>query len=213
MKNIKLNVPLITQTNDYDCSIASLKMLLKYYGKDIEYGDLKNRLSKYVNREERHIEASAILLSELGFQVYFVNYNKTVLGDDLRNLTEKDLSTFRAALDDSKDSINEFKKTKIKLAIDFIEKGGHILTSPPNLDLLIGFLEKENPVILCVKLSILRGKTEITGNHYVVLTGIENNKFLINDPSPNFSKPYSIDREIIEEAWNKTGSYALWVEN
>lgn len=212
MKQVKLNVPLIAQIDNYDCSIASLKMLLEFYGNYIEYEDLKNRLTQYVNKKERHIEASAILLVELGYQVYFVNYNKTVLGDNLLNLTEKDLPTFKSALDSIKESGNEFKKTKIKLATDFIEKGGHISTFPPDPNLFIDSLSRGNPVILCVKLSILRNSSEAKGNHYIVLTGVENDDLLINDPSPNFDKPYRVNREIVESAWNPTGSYALLIK-
>lgn len=212
MRDIALKVPLVIQRNKFDCSIASLQMLLQYYGKDISYDELKSRLNIYVNKNERHIEASAILSAEEGFNVHFINHNKTVLGDTLQNLTEKDLAKFKSAYAECKEGNNEFKKTKIKLTIEFIKKGGHLSTAEPDFNLLTGALTIGNPIILCVKVSTLRSDADLKGNHYIVITGIQNKKLVINDPSPKYKSPYIMDMEIIISAWNQTDSYALWIE-
>lgn len=84
-------------------------------------------------------------------------------------------------------------------------------TNKPKLDLIEENLNKGIPVIVGVNNAELRQNPNAKYNHYIVVSGIRNNKFIITDPSPNFPEPYEVDKNILEKAWYAMGAYVLVV--
>lgn len=203
-----LNVKRVEQTKDFDCSLGCVAMIMNFYGEDINLQNLQEELSGYVNKDERHIEASAIFLLKQGYEVFFQNYNLRVLGDNLTDRIEKDIDKFQNELNNLSGE-DPFKKTKLKLALEYIQKGGKLSTFKPTIQIIKDNLEKGTPVIVGVNNAELRQNTEIEGNHYVVVSGIDDEEFIITDPSPNFPEPYKVKKDTLEKAWYKMGAYLL----
>lgn len=149
MSDIKLNIKRIEQKDNFDCSPACVVMIMSFYGDEISVSELETKLSDYVNKDERHIEASVIFLLEQGYDVFLQNYNQKVLGDNLINLTEEDQSKFEEEFNNLSEE-KSFKRTKLDFTLKFIKNGGKLSTSKSNIEVIEKNLEKERPIIVVV---------------------------------------------------------------
>lgn len=208
--SIDLKVPLFQQDNDKYCSLVCVQMLMHYFGDKISLNDLTREVN-LIDSDEIHIENAAIFASKRGYETYFYHYNTSVIDKEIVDIKEKDIKT----LEDKLGSLQEtdgFRKNKLTLNIEYIKTGGHLSTSLPTLELIDKNLSEKIPTIISIKNQVWQLSPTNNSNHYIVVTGKDSDKYLINDPSPKQTKPYWVDENLLLLAWYKTGVYALFIK-
>lgn len=212
-RKILLDVPLVKQPlGSIECSIASLKMVLEYYGDNTPYTDLVKSLSEWINEEERHIQGVAIYLVKRGYDVKFSHYD--LLDEETENLTEKDSGVLEGKLKTVPDEKgNKFRRKKISLDLEYIKAGGKYSTKLPDLSLIENALSEKTPVIVVVNLRIFLLDPTRTNNHSVVIIGEEDDYYIVNDPGHAKEGQYKVSKMRLLMAWYRCGAYALVIKN
>lgn len=205
----KLDVPLIKQREEsYHCQLATLLMIMEYFKDGVSYDELLEHLNKYVLEDGMHNQGPAIYLLERGYDVFFGHHDLGVLTPEIENITEKDVNQLEEVLNTIPgDDKNEYRKEKLSLDIEYIKKGGKYSTKLPTLTLIDEYLEKDIPVVL----GAVRNKglhldpVASNKNHAVVVTGMNDNEYYVNDPSPKSEGQYSINKDRLLHAWYNAG--------
>jgi len=174
----------------------------------MEYDELLKELDPYLLEGGMHNQGAAIYMSKRGYKTLFAHHDVGVLSPDLENKTEKDLSLFERALSETPDDEkNAYRRQKLALDIEYMKTGGLYSSTLPDFELIDGYLEKGVPVILgALKNKALHLRPAAgEANHAIVVTGKEDDTYLINDPSPNSPGQYSIHKSRLLHAWYNTG--------
>jgi len=204
-----LFVPLIQQTDDFDCSIAALKMVMDYWNDPVPQPKLKQDLSEWINKEERHIQGAAIYLAKRGYEVWFTHHDPGVIDKTTENINESEKEKLSEVLKNSSEKTSDFRKKKVQLDIEYTESGGHYSTSIPTLDTLDANIKNGIPIIICVNVRVWSSNPNANTNHYVVVIGKENDDYIVNDPSPKVKNSYKVNENKLLMAWYVTGAYTL----
>lgn len=207
---VNLNVPLKHQKSDSkDCSIIAIQMVMEYWNDTISFDELSTLLSDYINEKEIHMEGGAIFLSKRGYETYFGHNDRNVTGDNLVDVTEKDLAKLENALKELSGVSSSFRKRKLELDIEYIKTGGKYSTQAPNLDLIDSNLKNKIPIIVCISQRAWRDDPNNRANHYIVVKGKEGDNYIINDPLPEYTESYKVNQEKLLKAWQACGGYTL----
>ena len=211
VEKISLNVPFIRQADNFDCSIAALQMIMRYWGDAVDYIVLKRELSPWINEKEKtHLQGVGIYLARRGYEVYLNYHDANVIDKAIDGITELEKDQLVEALKRIPDETStQFQRKKISLDIDFIESGGKYSTVIPTLALIDSRLANKVPTMICVKLQIWKSNPSIKNNHYVVIVGKENDHYIINDPGSNITGPYRVQKDKLLMAWYACGAYTL----
>lgn len=210
-RGIWLDVPLIRQADSFDCSIASLQMIMRYWGDMVDYKVLIRDLSPWINEKEKtHIQGVGIYLAKRGYEVHLNYHDTNVIDKAIDGVTESDKTRLVEALKKIPDNdLTQFRRKKLSLDIEFIESGGTYNNEIPTLALIDSNLENKIPVIICVKLQIWKSNPDIKNNHSVVIVGKEGDEYIINDPGSNITGPYRVHKDKLLMAWYACGAYTL----
>lgn len=202
---MKLKVPLIQQREgSYHCQVASLLMVMSYFGDHIDYDDLLAELRQYLLEDGMHNQGAILYLRKKGYETFFAHHDLEVLNPDIENVSEKDIALLEKALSEtSDDEKDKYRKEKLALDIKYIKAGGKYSTRLPDFKFIDEYLEKEIPVVLgAVRNKALHlNPTAGAGNHAIVVVGKEGDHYFINDPSPNTAGEYSIHTDRLLHAW------------
>jgi hypothetical protein len=206
---MKLELPLIQQREgSYHCQVATLLMVMSYFGDKVDYDDLLEDLKSYILDGGMHNQGAIIYLRKRGYNTFFAHHDPGVLSPEIENITEKDIAALEAALVEAPDDDkNAYRKEKLALDIEYIKTGGMYSTKLPDLKLIDEYLEKNIPVVLgAVRNKALSlNPTASEGNHAIVITGKEGDKYFINDPSPKSQGQYSLHKDRLLHAWYNAG--------
>ncbi len=211
VEKMSLNVPLIRQADNFDCSIAALQMIMHYWGDPVDYAVLRRELSPWINEKEKtHSQGVAIFLARRGYNTFFAHHDPAVVEKTIDGITEKDLSLLEkhlASVEDNEQTA--YRRKKLGLDIEYIKTGGAYSNAIPTLTLIDSRLANKVPTMICVKLQIWKSNPSIKNNHYVVIAGKENDEYIINDPGSNITGPYRIQKDKLLMAWYACGAYTL----
>ena len=206
---MKLNVPLIQQREGtYHCQVASLLMVMAYFGDTVSYDELLLELAPYFDEKGMHNQGASIYLRKRGYETLFAHHDIEMLTPEIENLTEVDIQLLEKSFEETpKDEKNEYRKMKLTLDKEYIQAGGKYSSKLPTLDLIDEYLERGIPVVLgAVRNKALHLKpTAGQGNHAVVVIGKEGDEYLINDPSPQSEGQYFIHKDRLLHAWYSSG--------
>lgn len=206
---MKLEVPLIQQREgSYHCQVATLLMVLQYFGDNTSYDELLEELAPYLLSGGMHNQGAAIFMCKRGYRTFFAHHDLGVLSPDIENISEKDIEILEKALAETpEDEKNAYRREKLLLDIEYIKSGGLYSSKLPNFSLVDGYLEKGIPVIFgAVRNKGLHLKPATgEGNHAIVITGKEGESYFINDPSPNSPGQYTISKNRLLHAWYNAG--------
>jgi len=199
---IKLDVPLIKQSTETDCSLTCGLMLLRYYKYRVSRKDL---FSKFKKDKLNIFELASILephLKRRKIKINFFNYNFFRDEIDLAHRLKKTKTSHLKILNDIKKALST-KKIIIKHKIFFTEDIENIIKKGNPLITLVSVMEFRN-----VNLKRWRG-------HFIVLTGFDNKRFYYNDPHRDKNKfgRHGIEKGRLFAAIFRTQFPAiLWIE-
>lgn len=207
---MKLDVPLIQQREgSVHCQVASLLMVMAYFGDHIEYDALLAELEPYMFGTGMHNQGTAIFMQKRGYQTFFAHHDLGVVSPEIENITEKDAEKIEKVLDSTPDDEkNAYRKEKLTLDLEYIKAGGKYSTTLPKLEDVDMYLEKQIPVIL----GAVRNKglhlnpVAKSANHAIVIVGKEGDYYFVNDPAPSSSGEYKIHKDRLLHAWYNAGA-------
>ena len=208
---MNLNIPLIQQREgSYHCQVATTLMILEFLGEPLSYDELLKQLDPYMVEGGMHSQGPALLFVKKGYKTLFAHHDLDMLDPSIENCTEKDLAKLESKLAELEvNEKNAYRIEKLKLDIEFIKNGGLYSSKLPNLQMVDEYLEKGIPVVL----SGVRNKglhlnpTAGPGNHSIVITGKEEDFYLVNDPSPKTKGEYNISSDRLLHAWYNSGTH------
>lgn len=208
---MKLDVPYIQQPADsHHCQAATALMVLKFFNNDITHEELLQSLDPYTIEGGMHSQGPAIFFRNQGYKTFFSHHDLEVLDSTIENLTDKDVNVLKGRLSEIKQNEEgQYRITKLELDIKYIEKGGLYSTCLPKLEDIDKHLHEEKPVIL----SGVRNKglhlnpNGHRSNHSIIITGVEEDCYHVNDPSPKTSGQYTISKDRLLHAWYNSGAY------
>ncbi len=180
---MKLNVPLVRQPkNSSECGIASVAMLLEYYGVPCEYEKLRGQF-KITDWGTASPQLGLWLLQH-GFEVEIVTMHPALFNSKIKPRTKegmlRHLKSLRPAM----------KKPDSKLVlgyfIKFVEAGGKILPKVPGIDDIKSEISAKRPLIaLLTHWFLHKTKEPCFTFHFNVVTGIDDKSIYVNDPDWN----------------------------
>lgn len=205
-KEVILDVPFFSQPKGLlHCAIACARMLMAFNGKEYTHEELIKHFLELDNTQIGISPASAHFMLKEGFSViYFMHQSSLLTNTYLENKTEKDVELFKKHVVSLTEGSSE--RVQWEKIIQFIEAGGKFSTKLTTTDDIDKLLISGIPVRVGSKCSILYANPNNTGTHAVVVSGMNKNEYLINDPAPRFKEPYWINKKQLLEAWRANGS-------
>jgi uncharacterized protein YvpB len=205
---IILDVPLLNQPEGTQhCAVASIRMIMAYNGERFIHEELVKKFPEINKTRVGITPATARFLVQSGYNVFYSMYQEELLDDFIKDKTENNLELFKRKANSLKPESNS--KIQWEQIIKFIEAGGRFSTKLQTLEDINSYLEKKIPVRVGIKSSIFYSDPKYKYNHSVVIVGIDNDKYLINDPTPRFKESYWIESDKLLEAWRANGSLFL----
>ena len=204
-ETIKLNVPLIHQPKGSDyCTISSGNMLVAFLGDKVTTEEMVNSIFDTEQFDLNGITPRvATFMVNRGYNVFYTTYSSKLITKELKNKTQKDISLFKEKIFKLEmDEKNRKIVEQLEFIVKFMEAGGKFSSTLATLETIDDYLSKNIPVSILVRPSVLYQDVKIKRNHTVVITGKDNDKYEINDPSTRFDNPYKIEKGRLFEAWN-----------
>ncbi len=186
-------------------------MVMEYFGDKVSFNELLKHVKVY-KRLGTWIADDGKIALKYGYKVFFSHHNSKLLNKETENLTEKDVNKLEKYLKEIKGGKYKkpsLKKGEIKKDIEFIQAGGKFSTKVPPLSTIDKYLKKKIPVIVVLNNKSWKGEPDNESNHCVVVVGKEKNHYMINNPLPEYKKPYRMDRDKFLHAWYWSGCYTL----
>ena len=209
---MRLEVPESEQEEDKGCGPAVLQMVLKYYGVDISQEKIIEKhggLTKWGS----YTVGLGLIAQQLGFEVTCYSY---FLHKMSHKDFDKDKKVLLSSLDEKiEDEEDEYWERELETFKKFIEEGNDIVFDIPRSSEIKSHLREGRPVIIALNSSSLFERDiDLDLGHYVVLTGYENGKFLLNDPE-NRIEEIEEERLIFASSNNvfESSAYMLIVED
>ncbi len=180
-----LDVPLFTQDKDsMDCVIASVRMILKYYGVDKTVDDIKRDV--YVDPKEGVImpQVGSYFLDN-GFDAEIITMNPMIIARKSRDKTQTELMEhFRQIAPTAETAIG---KKAIEYFVEFMEKGGIVTIRIPSIKDITDEIMNERPLIAFVTTGFLWNDKPDFNFHANVVVGIGDGFVKVNDPKWDLS--------------------------
>jgi len=217
---MKLKVPYLKQRK-ITCGPSSLQQVFAYYGKKLTLDEiLKNvKMFKNFGTWTAYLGLCAM---ELGYKVKLIYYNVKYVDPTWFKLPRKKL------IKKLKQSLKKAKRLKDKRAlkslIKYLEGRGKIEFRIPSKQLLINCLNRKIPPIVCLSCTSLRGNKRVNHKtyrdseygqpegHFIVVSGYENGKFIIADPSAKYGGILKVPEDKLIFSWFFWGGDALIIE-
>ncbi|MDO8467406.1 MAG: C39 family peptidase [Nanoarchaeota archaeon] len=181
---MKLNVPLIRQDkNSFDCGLACLSMILKYYGEDINISELKKVIKIYTGVGSYVPQLGEYLLKK-GFEVEIVTMNPFIFTEKSKEKNQEELISYFQELYDKTDK-DKFK-VPAKFFKEFIERGGKVKIKIPEVSDIREEITAGRPVGSLLTSNFLLGKSPKFNFHFNIITGIDKEFIYVNDPMEDY---------------------------
>ena len=173
-----LDVPLIRQEKDtVDCGIVGMAMLLKYYGIDVSYEDIKKEIK--IHEIGTYAPQLGIYLIKKGFDVEIITLHPGLFTKKGILLTKDQiLNRFKELYGTAKLDKN---KITLEYFIEFLEKGGKIKIKIPTKEDIIEEINQKRPVCALLTSNFLKGDKPVFNFHFNLVTGIDDKFVYVND--------------------------------
>lgn len=165
------------------CVLTALRMVLAYYGRVINFEQLcdkANQIGAYTE-EQGWIHSGLVTIArDFGLKGFRINFSQ---------LNDQDLDNVGPILANEGSSSEEIKEFK---------KNFYFAKEQGRLAVIDQFLEEKIPVIA----SMEKSYSNTLATHAVVIKGLEDDKYILNDPW-DFGQNYSIEKSKFDEGWTK----------
>jgi len=191
---MKLKVPFLQQTTNLNCGPMALKMILSYFGEDIDINiiEKKSRLKKDKGFSTGQIALASI---ELGFKTRLFTIAETFNLENMeldfyKKYAHEDLEWYDKILEEAKG-----KGVEVNLKSISIEEIQSLIT------------ENSIPIILLDWNIIKDKKDKGYQGHFVVIVGYDKDNIYVHNHGLKSPKPFlSIKKEIFDEARKAKGT-------
>jgi len=180
--NLILEIPLIKQPKDSkDCGIVGIQMLLKYYGIEKSFQNLKKEIE--VDNTGTYAPQLGNYLIKNGFTVEIVTLHPALFTKNDENLSQNQiLDRFNKLYKNHKSRQN---KKVLKHFIDFMHANGKIKVKIPNKEDITEEIKEKRPVCALMTSNFLKGKKPSFNFHFNLITGIDDEFIYANDSLPD----------------------------
>lgn len=189
--NLNLLVPYYSQTEEEvmhkygrkGCVLTALRMVLEYYGQEINFEQLCHKADQIgaYNEEKGWIHSGLVTMArDFDLKGFRINFSM---------LDDHDLDNVGPILAREGASSEEIKK---------FEESFYCAKKQGRLAVLDQLLEKKIPVIA----SMEKSYSNTLATHAVVVKGIEDDQYILNDPW-DFGQDYLIKKSKFDENWTK----------
>jgi len=179
-------------------------MILAYNGDTIEHEKLIKQFPKIDKTRTGITPATARFLVTNGYDVLLFNYDEGLLDSSFKNKTQDDLALFIEKANSLETSTSA--RLQWEEIIKFIEAGGMFSTRLATLEDIDSYLKKDTPVRVSIKPNILHSDPKYKDSHAVLVIGKRTDQYLLNDPAPQFTKPYWVQKDRLLESWHAEGA-------
>jgi len=211
---IILNVPRFKQKKN-TCGPSSLQQILAYYGIEMDLKKIMRNVKIYKGGFA-FMSDLATYVKKLGFDSKIICYDASIVDPtwselSKRKIIQKLVKRFK------------FEKNGIKKLIKFLKVNGKLEIRIPTKELILSYLKKKVPPIICLSSTILRGKSrrykgkydDIKGNpigHFLVISGYDNGYFIVTDPSRISKGIYKVKEDKLLFSWFFWGGWLLIIK-
>ncbi len=177
---MNLSVPLVRQDKgSSDCGVASIAMILEYYGIKKSIDELKKDIPLFKGVGTYTPELGLYLLSQ-NFEVEIVTMNPHLFNASFKNASKKKTLTHLKKKHEKMKG-KEMKKC-IEFFIKFIEAGGKLTVRVPNAEDIKEEIRNKRPLVVQLTSDFLSTAYLGFNFHYNVVTGLDKKKVYVNDP-------------------------------
>jgi ABC-type bacteriocin/lantibiotic exporter with double-glycine peptidase domain len=188
-----LKVPLKNQSwKSVLCGPCVMEMIYKYYG--------LNKTTKQICKEMKIYSKIGTFTPQLGthfikngLDAEIVTLNPRLVTKRYSKLSQKEL--LKQFIKNQKKYKNRRDKISFDFFIEFLKNGGKLKVKIPDKNEIIREIKNGRPVICSMTTKFLYNMLGLNG-HFVVVSGISDNTFFVNDPLQKKIKSYSIDEFI-----------------
>lgn len=187
---MKLSVPLVRQDKgSYDCGPAGLAMILEYYKQPTTVEGLKKELQVYENLGTYAPQLGKYLLDK-EFAVELVMLNPYLFTLSTKMDHEEQIAYFQELKERAK---KEKFQVPIKHFLEFLEAGGTLNIKIPDAKDLQEEIRNERPVGALLTSNFLHEEKANFNFHFNIITGIDEEKVIVNDPNMEGEQEYAIN--------------------
>ena len=177
---MKLEIQEIRQKkNAWDCGIACVQMILKYYNINKNYEDLTKEITVYKNIGT-YMPQLGLYFLEKGLKTKIITMNQYIFTKQDMNKTQKEI------LELIKKLLKEPKKERFKKPLEYykkyLEKGGEIEIKIPTKNDIQKSIQKKEPLIVNLTTNFLVLDKPIFNLHYNTIYGIDEQHIYAIDP-------------------------------
>ena len=180
---MNLDVPVVIQEeNSEDCGIASISMILKYYGMGRSIEELKKEIKVYKGTGTYAPQIGEYLINQ-GFDVEIVSLNPHLFTNQFKEKSQEEIKEYIEELHEN--ISNEKFKEQLRLFIDYFKAGGKLTVKLPTIKDIEEELELGRPVGAILTSNFLLHDKAGFNFHFNVVTGFDEENVYANDPLPD----------------------------
>lgn len=208
-KGINLNIPLVQQIGMQDCGIASLKMMLDYYGIQKTYDEVKKAIPLYRNNYGSNLMDISLFALKSGLKNEAWAFDHWFM-DEANNETPS-LDYFLKLEEKVKNSNFKNKNRRlfeIDRVINLLDNGGVIKIKPLTKEIIDRALKEGNLVFLICFSGSMYDTHRVSDYHMIIVHGMTGNNYLVKDPNRHF-KLEKINKDKLLAAHHQASSFGI----
>lgn len=180
--NINLPVPLVLQeAGSVDCGLAGLSMLYGFYGMPKTIAELRKDL--VVDEIGTYAPQLGRYMMKDGFKVEIITHHPTVF---VKKDQGKSQSEVLQVFENLRAVAQKPQNQKVlDQFIAYLKEGGKVTVKIPTAQDILERLQKGAPVCGLVTSNFVHGTKAVMNYHFLIVRGVENGKFIVNDPIPD----------------------------
>ncbi|MBI2667355.1 C39 family peptidase [Candidatus Woesearchaeota archaeon] len=177
---MKLEIPVVRQGKDsFDCGLACLSMLFRYYGFNKSISDMKNDIKVYGPMGTYAPQLGKYLI-ENGFEVELITINPYLFTKKINKKSSKELIDYFEDLSKNNKK-NKFRKP-LKFFKEFLKVGGKLSIRVPTINDIKEEISERRPLGALITSNFLLFDKASFNFHFNLITGIDDKFIYVNDP-------------------------------
>jgi hypothetical protein len=200
-----MHIPIkpLKQPTEKDCSLTCLKMVLDYYGDNLQWDSLNNLISKspegwvYMVETARFIHERGLKVDCYSYNLYYADPKYNELDrDELIKILESNRSIA---------NVDNWYVLRIEATIRAVQGGINYKIQRPTIQVISSYLKRKIPIICATSYYALIGEQgDPYQGHDIVLSGIDRNNIYYIDPQDALEKVIDIEHLIFAITSRKT---------
>jgi predicted double-glycine peptidase len=200
MKNIKLQIQLISLPDDQSCALSCVAMILAYQKSSIEVKSIINKIK--VDEWGFSLLDIAEVLVKLNLNIEFGFFDEDIIGK--RNYEAQKVVDIALLSDLKKNIKHKIFKDQIDQTINF-SKNALVKIEKPSVEKIENSLASGRPVLIHLEVATYYNKND-DSIHSVLVIGADSTSFIILDP---ILGEQTVKKQKLLKSWLRAGGYYL----